>query len=108
MRKKIKNVSLLLDRGIGFIARESFQTAWTEGGSWMGTLLLDHFLPPITNFSGDCLKISLCINFQLDCVTFRFWWGGAWAWSWLSDFFIVKFEFPVPKLVSVPIFSLIG
>ena len=34
--------------------------------------------------------------------------GGAWAWSRLSDFFIIKFEFHIPKLVYVPIFSLIG
>ena len=27
------------------------------------------------------INIGLCANFQLDCVTFRFWWGGAWAWS---------------------------
>ena len=65
MRKK--NVSLLIDRGIGLVARESFQTAWTEGGSWMGTLLLDHFLPPITNFRGDA-------NFQLDSTEG---WGGG-------------------------------
>ena len=37
-----------------------------------------------------------------------FLWGGARVWSRLSDFFIVKFEFCVPKLVSEPIFSLIG
>ena len=28
--------------------------------------------------------------------------------GWLSDFFIIIFEFFVPKLVSVPIFSLIA
>ena len=28
--------------------------------------------------------------------------------GWVSDFFIVRFELPAPKLVSVPIFSLIG
>ena len=28
--------------------------------------------------------------------------------GWVSDFFIVIFDFPVSKLVSVPIFSLIG
>ena len=35
-------------------------------------------------------------------------WGVGVVKGWVSDFFIVKFEFPVLKLVSVPIFILIG
>ena len=52
---------------------------------------------------------SLCINFQLDWASFNFGgWGVGVVNGWVSYFFIVKFEFYVPKLVSVSIFSSIA